>query len=194
MPWSLRRYQQARCQHFITFSCDQRAPLLATPQAREFFELTLERVRGWYGFYVTGYVVMPEHVHLLVSKAERALLSVALQMLKQNLAQKLAHDGRLWLPRYYDFNVWSEGKRIEKLRYIHRNPVTRGLVNRPEDWPWSSYRHYLTGAEGIVEIESPWTARKREASGNFLRVRRTDPSKNPALSLQKADGQGRGTR
>lgn len=117
-------------------------------------------------FYVTGYVVMPEHVHLLVSKAERALLSVALQMLKQNVAQKLAHDGRLWLPRYYDFNVWSEGKRIEKLRYIRRNPVTRGLVNRPEDWPWSSYRHYLTGAEGIVEIESLWTARnaKRQAT------------------------------
>jgi len=63
-----------------------------------------------------------------------------------------------WQARYYDFNVWSEKKFVEKLRYIHRNPVARGLVNKPEDWPWSSFRHYLTGAEGTVEIESQWTA------------------------------------
>ena len=44
---------------------------------------------------------------------------------------------------------------------IHRNPVTRGLVSRPEDWAWSSYCHYLTGVEGAVEIESEWTARRR---------------------------------
>jgi putative transposase len=66
-----------------------------------------------------------------------------------------------WLARYYDFNVHSEAKRTEKLRYIHRNPVTRGLVRRPEEWKWSSFRHYLTGVPGIVEIESPWTAGRR---------------------------------
>ena len=40
-----------------------------------------------------------------------------------------------WQPRYYDFNVWSSAKRTEKLKYIHRNPVARGLVERPEDGP-----------------------------------------------------------
>ncbi|HEV2324643.1 MAG TPA: hypothetical protein VGS10_11895 [Terracidiphilus sp.] len=60
------------------------------------------------------------------------------------------------------FNVWSEGKRVEKLRYIHRNPVRRGLADKPEDWPWSSFRHYATGERGPVEIESEWTARRRE--------------------------------
>ena len=65
MPWGLKRYQQARCLHFITFSCYRRDPLLGRP-ARETFESKLERVRTWYGFYITGYVVMPEHVHLLV--------------------------------------------------------------------------------------------------------------------------------
>jgi len=76
-----------------------------------------------------------------------------------------------WQARYYDFNVWSEKKFVEKLRYIHRNPVARGLVNKPEDWPWSSFRHYLTGAEGTVEIESQWTARRREKMGIFPKVR-----------------------
>ena len=47
------------------------------------------------------------------------------------------------------------------MRYIHRNPVRRGLVAQPQDWKWSSYRHYQTGMHGTVEIESEWTARER---------------------------------
>ena len=167
MPWGLKRFQQARCLHFLTFSCYRRAPLLGTPRSRDIFEQTLERTRHWYGFYVAGYVVMPEHVHLLITEPERAKLSVALQMLKQNVAHQLRgpEGGIFWQPRYYDFNVWSQPKRIEKLRYIHRNPVKRGLVEEPQDWPWSSFRHYLSGAEGVVEIESQWTARKRGRMG-----------------------------
>ena len=59
-----------------------------------------------------------------------------------------------WQARYYDFNVFTTAKQVEKLRYMHRNPVARGLVEKPEEWPWSSYRHYATGVEGTVEIES----------------------------------------
>ena len=107
MPWGLKRFQKARCLHFLTFSCYGRAPLLATARARDIFEQTFEQTRQWYGFYVSGYVVMPEHVHLLMSEPERATLSVALQMLKQNVARRLRspEGGLLWQPRYYDFNV-----------------------------------------------------------------------------------------
>lgn len=89
MPWGLKRYQQTGNLHFITFSCYQRRPFLATPYSRRVFEETLERVRRWYGLFVTGYVVMPEHVHLLISEPERGKLSVALQMLKQITPRKL---------------------------------------------------------------------------------------------------------
>jgi putative transposase len=89
MPWALKRYQQSRCLHFITFSCYHRAPLLATPTARDDFEQTLEKTRRWYGFYLCGYVVMPEHVHLLISEPERSRLHTAIQMLKQNAACQL---------------------------------------------------------------------------------------------------------
>jgi len=71
--------------------------------------------------------------------------------------------------RYYDFSVWTEAKRIGKVRYIHRNPVKRGLVARPEDWKWSSFVHYATGMKGIVEIGSHWTARRRERMGGRAR-------------------------
>ena len=64
--------------------------------------------------------------------------------------------------------VWSDARRIEKLRYIHRNPVKRGLVGSPEDWAWSSFRHYVSGAGGVVEIESQWTARRREQMGSVV--------------------------
>src|SRR5450755_192603 len=180
MPWGLKRNQQARCLHFITFSCHHRDPLL-DPHGRDVFLQILERVRQWYGFYVCGYVVMPEHVHLLISEPERAALSVALQMLKQNTARqlRLPEGSPFWQPRYYDFNVWSEDKRVEKLRYIHRNPVRRGLVERPEDWPWSSFRHYASGTEGTVEIESQWTARKREQMGIEPRMVRKSQSPHP---------------
>jgi putative transposase len=87
MPWGLHRFQQARCLHFITFSCHHRDQLLAEPRVRDVFEQTLEQVRQWYGFFVSGYVVMPEHVHLLISEPERGPLSLALQMLKQNTAR-----------------------------------------------------------------------------------------------------------
>lgn len=69
---------------------------------------------------------------------------------------------QFWQRRFYDFNVWNWAKLIEKLKYMHRNPVVRGLVARPEDWPWSSFRHYAMGEMGPVEIESEWTALRRE--------------------------------
>lgn len=118
---------------------------------------------------------MPEHVHLLVNEPGRGDLSQFLQSLKQSVARTLALRAAdpFWQARYYDFNVWSERKFREKLRYIHRNPVKRGLVKTPGDWPWSGFRHYMTGESGVVEIESQWTARARERMGILptLRIR-----------------------
>jgi hypothetical protein len=83
-----------------------------------------------------------------------------MQSLKQGVARRraLRAADSFWQARYYDFNVWSERKFVEKLRYIHRNPVERALVAQPEDWDWSSFRHYLNGERGTVEIESQWVA------------------------------------
>lgn len=101
-------------------------------------------------------------------------LALSLQMVKQMVSRKLRTAKRkaFWQARYYDFNVWSECKRVEKLRYLHRNPVTRGLVALPQDWEWSTFQHYLTGEDGAVEIESQWTARKREQPGIYPTVNR----------------------
>jgi len=165
MPKGLVRYQKAGGFHFITFSCYRREALLARRNAYEVFERELETVRRRHDLVIAGYVLMPEHVHLLLGEPLKASLAAALQVLKQRTSKKLKQSGesRFWQRRYYDFNVRTELKRVEKLRYMHRNPVNRGLVEKPEDWKWSSFRHYATGVEGVVEIESEWTARRREA-------------------------------
>jgi len=152
--------------------------LLGSAHARDVFERELERVRKWYGICVVGYVAMPEHVHLLIGEPERNELSIAIQMLKQITSRKLRPKNlpHFWQVRYYGFPVWTEKKRIEKLRYVHRNPVRRGLVRRPEGWRWSSFVHYATGAEAAVEIESQWTARKREKMGITPAVAIAHPS------------------
>jgi putative transposase len=71
-------------------------------------------------------------------------------------------EARFWQRPYYDYVVPAEAKRVEKLRYMHRNPVKRGLAPEPADWRWSSFRHYATGEIGVVEIESERTAHRRE--------------------------------
>lgn len=152
------------------------------------FEQVLEWARRRYRFVVVGYVVMPEHVHLLVSEPEFVRLSTALQGLKQSVSRRLGgeNDEPFWQARYYDNNVWSEHKRKEKLRYMHRNPVERGLVAKPEDWEWSSFRHYATGMSGVVEIESEWTARRRERMGLVPTVRMVSDAGHPRPSQNQA--------
>lgn len=68
---------------------------------------------------------------------------------------------KLWQDRYYDSNIRGEAERSRVIRYIHRNPVRRGLVDKPGQWPWSSYRHYQTGERGTIEIESDWVSFQR---------------------------------
>ncbi len=154
MPPRLKRYQQEGHLHFITFSCCRRLPNLSDDLSRTCFEQLFETVRRRHLFEVHGYVLMPEHVHLLVSEPEVRSLGSTLRVLKGETSKRLkGNHEQFWQRRYYDFNVFTEGKRIEKLRYMHRNPVTRGLVAHPGDWPWSSYRHYATGEPGRVTVQ-----------------------------------------
>jgi putative transposase len=158
MPRGLKRFQESKQSHFVTFSCYQRRPLLSSSARCDLFVEKLEQTRQRFSLRIYGFVVMPEHVHLLLSEPDRDHLADALHSLKLAVAKSVAaverKPGRLWQARYYDRNVRDYEEFVEKLRYIHRNPVKRGLVKRPEDWKWSSFRHYATGESCGVEIES----------------------------------------
>jgi putative transposase len=141
MPPRLERRQQTGNLHYITFSCHDRKPYLESAAAKTVFQTVLESTRKRYDFPIVGYVIMPEHVHLLIPEPPIKPLSIALAVIKREVSTRLP-EKPFWLPRYYDFNIFTNEKCTEKLRYIHRNPVARGLVDKPEDYPWSSFRTY----------------------------------------------------
>jgi len=173
MPEGLKRYYGKGHSHFITFSCYRQLPLLKTARARDIFVKELGKVRDEMGFHLFGYVVMLEHVHLLMSEPRQGTPSTVLQKLKLRVSRKIRWPSgpecagqirarvsdtgdplrAFWQARFYDFNVYSTGKRKEKLNYMHANPVVRGLVNHPKDWPWSSWSFYEKGEEGLIRID-----------------------------------------
>ena len=170
----LKRYYGQGDLHFVTFSCYRRRPLLGTARSRDCFVRILDLVRCKRNFPLLGFVVMPEHVHLLVSEPPGSNPSVALQVLKQQVSRSLRKrskrppEGQLRLNfpelqmeekhfrqrRFYDFDVWSAKKFKEKLEYMHGNPVKRGLVLHQEDWPWSGWGHYALGEKGLIRVDS----------------------------------------
>ena len=176
MPYGLKRFQRSGQSHFVTFTCYHRRRGFHSPAVYDLFVQVLEEMRCRFALCVYGYVVMPEHVHLLLSEPPRGLLADAMHYLKLSFAKRLVAQvwapvlganlghpsGVFWQKRYYDRNVRDEREFVEKLRYIHRNPVKAGLCELPEAWPWSSFRHYALREKGVVEIESEWTARDRE--------------------------------
>ncbi len=110
---------------------------------------------------------MPEHFHLLITEPEIGDPSVVMKVIKERFTRQLNRRRKppsvqptlwdstpapVWQKRFYDFNVCSEKKRIEKLRYMHRNPVKRGLVVEPDQWKWSSFRAYWYGERGLVRV------------------------------------------
>jgi len=168
MAKNLKRYYGQGDLHFITFSCHRRMPLLGTAHARNLFVRTLGEIRGRYEFTLVGYVVMPEHVHLLISEPKTGSPSTVIHGLKLRVSKRMRRRSmggarslalcddtvdRFWQPRFYDFNVWSAKKRREKLEYMHRNPVTRKLVRDPRDWVWSSYASYSAAGTPLIGID-----------------------------------------
>lgn len=152
MPTGLRRSQSSGHLHAINVNCFRRRPIFSTPEPCDTLLNILEEIRQKYDFDVIGYVVMPTHIHLLLSEPRDAKLATAMQVIKQRFSRTRILEEEVWERRYYDFNIYTPEKLHEKLHYIHMNPVTAGLVTAPADWPWSSYHFYHLNANGPVII------------------------------------------
>ena len=174
MPTGLKRRYGQRHLHIITCSCYRRLPLLRSVRARNLFIKILDEMRARHQFALVGLVVMPEHFHLLLGEPKIGTPSTVMQILKQRVARTLRQKRRkrtcpaqlrlwrespkeglrsFWQSRFYDFNVWSRKKKIEKLHYMHMNPVKRGLVAHSKDWRWSSYASYQRHPNALIQID-----------------------------------------
>jgi putative transposase len=167
--------------HYLTASCYRRVCIFDSERFKAHFIATLGQLRQELEFHIHGYVLMPEHFHLLIWPCRQANPSEFLQRLKERTAlfilknlkegsghpwcQKMLHrftlpssvhnhsTYRVWQKRCYDMNIWSEEKRVEKLNYMHGNPVKRRLVSHPGDWPWSSWRFYHLGDRSMLSMD-----------------------------------------
>ena len=173
MPKQLKRITGCGDLHFITFCCYQRRPLLASVRARNLAVQILREVRKRYGFALIGYVIMPEHVHLLINESARLKPEKVIQVFKQRVSRRMrgkkrAARGQLeltflgedvgglrrfWQRRYFDLNIYTGSKVPEKLHYMHANPVRARLVQHPGDWPWSSWCYYY-GRKAFMEMDA----------------------------------------
>ncbi len=178
---SFRRYFDPGQLQFITSSTYRRRKLFESRRFREDFVEVLRGLRQEMGFRLIGWVLMPEHFHLLLKPEPAEVTSRILQELKKQTAQRIlgtlrenqryrwcretlaslrlpatVHDEsqyRVWQRRFYPFNVYSERKRLEKLDYMHGNPVKRGLVSSPDKWPWSSFRFYYLNDASVLAMD-----------------------------------------
>ncbi|MGR3293013.1 MAG: REP-associated tyrosine transposase [Candidatus Scalindua sp.] len=173
---TIRHYNIPCHAHFLTFSCYQQFQLLSRKHTRHWLIEAIVNAKEKYKYALWAYVIMPEHVHLLVySMIEKYNISSFLKTLKQSVARKAKHylneNNPAWLNKLtvkrgsknvfrfwqsgpgYDRNINSEDELFEKINYIHNNPVKRELVTEPNEWKWSSASWYDGERDVLLPID-----------------------------------------
>ncbi|HEY6291715.1 MAG TPA: transposase [Terriglobia bacterium] len=171
-------YYGANPLHYITTSTYRRAPVFDSERFKLRFTSTFDQLRTEPGFKINGDVLMPEHCRRLIWPSEHANPSRIMQTVEERTAKFILKNlrenlqcrkmlgrfrlpasvhhhakDRVWQRKFYDLNIWSEKKRLEKLNYMHNNPLKRGLVNDPGEWPWSSWRFYNLGDASTLSMD-----------------------------------------
>ena len=163
--------------HFLTYSCFQRLPLLSKDRSRWWVIEALEQTRRRFQVAIYAYVIMPEHVHVvLMPQLPECRIETVMASLKRGVAKKakehlVAAGDREWIDRLtvrhpkrsvfrfwqagggYDQNIWKEHALHEVIDYIHANPVRRGLADTPEQWYWSSARFWEEGDRSPLAMD-----------------------------------------
>ena len=170
-----RRYDIAGHAHELTFSCFRRQPFLSDDRFCTFLGEAVGRAMTIHRCELWAYVFMPEHVHLLVHPKEPEYsISRILHSIKQSSARKVLIYARRLSPgflsametgqRHTPYRFWQDGGGFDRnvitssalvsiVKYIHANPVRRGLVIRPEDWPWSSARDWAGLGPNLIAVD-----------------------------------------
>jgi putative transposase len=161
----LRRIADRDRIFFVTTNLGRGVPPLSA-QERDLVldDVALERVAG--GFLLFGYVVMPDHLHLLMTPS-RLGLQDAMRSIKVRTAWHIGkgrqQHGPLWQSRYFDFILRRAEDFWEKLEYIHQNSVEAKLARSPSEWRWSSHAHYARTEVPPVGIDAIDLPGDREA-------------------------------
>lgn len=144
----------------VTARGNERQEIFRDAQDKETFLRVLGSVVARFGWTLHGYVLMPNHYHLLV-ETPRPTLSDGMRQLgsvySQAFNRRWERVGHLFQGRFFSLHVQRESHLLELLRYIALNPVRAGLVREPGEWPWSSYRATIGSAPRPEWLETGWT-------------------------------------
>ena len=170
----LRHYDNLGTARFITFSCHQRLHLLRDPEAITSLLEEINAARNKYNFALLAYVIMPNHVHLVIYPQPECKVGRVIGEIKSRTAKRIMpmlkarypelveklhvdRDGEnrtvLWQRRCFDHNCRSPEDVKEKIDYCHKNPIRAGLVIDPAEYEWSSYRWYLGEENAELRID-----------------------------------------
>ncbi|MFQ5687440.1 MAG: transposase, partial [Candidatus Scalindua sp.] len=173
---TVRHYNIPYHAHFLTFSCYRQLPLLNRKRTRNWLIKAILDAKERHKYALWAYVIMPEHVHLIIYPLVKIYdISSFLKSVKQSVARKAKHYLQVhdhgWLEKLtvkrgtrkvfrfwqtgpgYDRNINSENELLEKIHYVHNNPVRRGLVLTPHEWQWSSAGWYNGQRDVRLEID-----------------------------------------
>ena len=161
--------------HGVTFSCYGRRQFLSKDRTRHYFLDALELMRRQHSVHIWAYVIMPEHVHLILSPAtDRYDMDAVLRTVKLSVSRRALHYLRTKNPaglqqlstgqKHAPYRFWLAGGgydrnviRPETLRrmvdYTHNNPVRRGLVDDPVAWKWSSASEWQEQGSGPIRLD-----------------------------------------
>ncbi|NJN96148.1 MAG: transposase [Anaerolineales bacterium] len=176
----LARYNIEGHIYYITTVVYNRLPIFTRPSFIIPLIDSLNFYRYKQTFKVLGYVIMPDHIHLIMWPFGEAVVSdvmrdfkkfTSTRIIRQAEVERLADwltafeqageqtgrsDNKVWQDSYWDENVYTERFLRQKLNYVHRNPLRAGLVERVVDYPYSSYRNYELGEKWMIEIDRGW--------------------------------------
>lgn|SRR5574341_764176 len=169
----IKHYTELGHAHFITLVVNKRIPVFSNSETAIKAVQAIEFYQKNFGIKILGFVIMPDHLHLIawpqgakspeefVRDFKKYLAKGILDLLTPSektkfllgRPQKRNHRFQIWQKDYYDFNIYNQDILSEKLNYIHYNPVRKGLVENPEDYPYSSCRSYLEKGEILLEVD-----------------------------------------
>ncbi|MFA6525306.1 MAG: transposase [Patescibacteria group bacterium] len=168
----MKRYNIPGQVHFVTTRTLNSVPYFSDNICCDILLSVINRLRNELKFNLIGFVLNPNHIHLLLKlwvgsnlfepeanefASTRGNISYVVQRIKGGSAREinryLKTAGCVWQKNFYDFNIYSERKLIQKLNYIHYNPVKHGLVKNPEDWRYSSWQNYYQDDDSTIIID-----------------------------------------
>ena len=135
--------------YFVTTNTDNRQQIFRDPDVAHFFLNTLRYFKPLLGFKIYSYVVMPDHIHLLIEPKDRYGLSEVMKAIKGSFGRKYlimrGETGKVWQRQFFEYSVEGGVELKRKIRYIFENPVRRGIVKNEVDYEFSSARVYIRG-------------------------------------------------